>query len=82
MKYRKTNKKFIDIDDPEIAIINDMDTRLNEIDDMPKDVYRWYDSIITSYMRHSRISPEQYNKLVEIYREYCEHEDIITEHDE
>ncbi len=76
MKFQKTNKKYIDSDDDEIAIINEMDTQLNEIDHMPKAIYRLYDSIVLSYMRHSRISNEQYNKLIEIYEKYCEHDEV------
>lgn len=68
MKYRPSNKKFIDEDDEEIKILDELEKL--EISEENYHQAKFINEIHLKFLREGRISVEQYNRLVDIYSDH------------
>ena len=78
MKFKKSNKPFIDEDDDECKILDELGKinllyHYHPIHRYP--VTKYINEIHEKFLREGRIGIEQYNKLVEIYEEHCDYEE-------
>lgn len=70
LKFRRTNKPYIDQDDQEIEILEAMNAVYN------KKYSKIIDDAHMKYNREGRITMEQYNKLVKVYNYYFDQEEV------